>query len=317
MLAALTRGAALHAQETSWRLRVQQDPSAQGCAEEGALASAVTLRMGRAAFVSGASRVVVLEQRRAGRSWRATLRALDAQGAELSSRSIDAEGDDCRALDNALVLSLALLLTPAEGAEPPAEPATARAQSTTSVATLPSLPGPRPSPRPSTFQGAAWLGGGLLVGLLGTAWVGTVLGAELRRGVVLQVEARWSPAVDVTSALRVGAWSASLSAGYEWQVHRLLGVALLGGLQAGSLYASGTAPGTTPARADNAWLSAGVRPRLRVGSEGFFGQLSAGGEALLARPAFSMADAGGAPSVAFSPAPIAFYGELALGARWR
>lgn len=90
-------------------------PGAEACIGAGELARRVEQRLGRSALVAPSQADRSVEGRVAGRSggrWRATVALARRDGVILSERSIETAEVDCRALDEALVLVIALLIDP-------------------------------------------------------------------------------------------------------------------------------------------------------------------------------------------------------------
>jgi hypothetical protein len=91
---------------------------ADGCISPRELALAVEKRLGHEIFVSSAEAELALEgyigpRPRGG--WRATLTVSDREGRVLGSRDLDSDGDDCRELDPALALVIAVTIYPQSG----------------------------------------------------------------------------------------------------------------------------------------------------------------------------------------------------------
>ena len=91
-------------------------PGAEDCIASRELAAAVEERLGRSVFVSAARADVTVEGRvervddPAG--WRAVIVLSDADGEVLGERELTAEGDDCAALEDPLVLVVAVMIDP-------------------------------------------------------------------------------------------------------------------------------------------------------------------------------------------------------------
>lgn len=323
MVAALLGVRPAHAQSAAagWRLRVQRGPGAERCPGEGEFASLVTARMQRPAFTVGATRVVELALRREGRRWSATLVATDEQGATLSSRAIDAEGDECEPLSRSLVLTLALLLDPASvGSAAPVPVPSAPIPSVSSVTPLaPVLPVRAPAAPPRSLRGALWAGGVLDVGLLGRASPGFVLGGELQYHALFVAELAVLPSQGTSDdRVQAGSWSAGFLSGYDWMLPAGFSFALTVGLRAGVLYASGTSTSAVLRGLDLGWLSLGLRPRLRWAWRALFLDLSVLGEVLLLRPVITVdSSSGGAATIAMQPWPATVTPALALGLRFQ
>jgi hypothetical protein len=122
MLAVLAAGPA-EAQTTS-ALSWSRLPGAESCVGAAELARRVEERLGRAALVAPSQADRSVEgrvSRRRGGGWQAALVLADASGAIQSERALETRERDCRALDEALVLVIALLIDP-DGAPPPPPP---------------------------------------------------------------------------------------------------------------------------------------------------------------------------------------------------
>jgi hypothetical protein len=125
LFAAFCAARAAHAQATS-SLSWTRLPGAESCIGAGELARKVEERLGRSALVapSQADRSVEahVEPRRGG-GWQASLALADRSGTILRERALETREPSCRALDDALVLVIALLVDPEGTPRPPPEPA--------------------------------------------------------------------------------------------------------------------------------------------------------------------------------------------------
>ena len=125
LFAAFCAAGTAHAQATS-SLSWSRLPGAESCIGAGELARRVEQRLGRRALVapSQADRSVEahVEPRRGG-GWQAALALADRSGAILRERALETREPSCRALDDALVLVIALLVDPEGAPPPPPEPA--------------------------------------------------------------------------------------------------------------------------------------------------------------------------------------------------
>jgi hypothetical protein len=102
-------------------------PGADACIGAAELARRVEARLGRPALVAPSQAELSVEGRvevRPGGGWRATVAVARAGGELLSERLIETRQRSCRALDDALVLVIALLIDPdgAPAAGPPPAP---------------------------------------------------------------------------------------------------------------------------------------------------------------------------------------------------
>jgi hypothetical protein len=155
-------------------LRWTQREGAAACIDDRALAAAVTARLGGAPD-RGHSRIVIdgeiapVEPAAAGAGWTAAIRTADARGHALGERELHETAADCHAIDDKLVLVIALIIDPAlldsapASPPPPASPASPerpRAIAATSIA----VPPPR---EPWRFGAsvAALATGGMLPGI--------------------------------------------------------------------------------------------------------------------------------------------------------
>lgn len=101
-------------------------PGAEGCIDARALAQAVELRLGRAAFVAPTRGDVGIEARierlQSPDAWRATITVFDAAGSRTGLRELQTDRADCRAIDDELELVIALLIDPSAALAPPPPP---------------------------------------------------------------------------------------------------------------------------------------------------------------------------------------------------
>jgi hypothetical protein len=103
------------------------------CVERGELAASVESQLGRTAFAESGEIAVRVAVHRDGAEWTAAVELARADGTALGSRRLRQRGGECRGIDGALALVLALLLDsgydeivvepPAPVVEPPAAPA--------------------------------------------------------------------------------------------------------------------------------------------------------------------------------------------------
>jgi hypothetical protein len=126
-------------------------PGAEGCIGTSALAQAVEARLGKAALVSASRARVSIEGRIAPAEgvagWRVSLTVADEAGKVLGTRALSKDAADCRAMDEDVILTVALLIdpeaalsAPAGNTAPPAGTGTA-APAAASPATTPGLSG--------------------------------------------------------------------------------------------------------------------------------------------------------------------------------
>jgi hypothetical protein len=104
-------------------LRWEGYGESEGCLGVPSLMARVEDHLGRRAFDSSSSQVVSVSVDRQGTArFRAVVRVLDAVGKVLGERELIAEGSTCSALDEPLVLAVALLVDADLGATPEPEP---------------------------------------------------------------------------------------------------------------------------------------------------------------------------------------------------
>jgi hypothetical protein len=130
-----------------------------GCIERPELEAAVSTQLGRQVFEQGGDIAVRVVVRREGQEWAVSVELARADGTALGSRRLRQRGEDCRGLDGALALVLALLLDAGdeeivvEAPEPPPRPA-------------PPIERPPPIEAPSEPRIALMLGLGASIGRL-------------------------------------------------------------------------------------------------------------------------------------------------------
>lgn len=130
-----------------------------GCIERAELEAAVSTQLGRPVFGDGGEIAVNVVVRREGDEWAVSVELARSDGTALGSRRLRQRGEDCRGLDGAIALVLALLLDAGdeeivvEAPEPPPEPA-------------PPVERPPPIEAPAESRIALMLGLGASVGRL-------------------------------------------------------------------------------------------------------------------------------------------------------
>lgn len=164
-------------------------PGAEACATPPDVAQAVEQRLERRVFVSPTDAELWVEGRveHTETGWQAVIGMMDADGAEIGTRTIEVDDPDCRALDASVALVVSAMIDPeaalrasatpetqaaAEAApEPPAESAEVLERP------LSDCPEPAPEPRaPPARWGLGIVGGGVVgLGVL----PGVALGATL------------------------------------------------------------------------------------------------------------------------------------------
>ena len=139
-------------------LQWTREPGAESCIDAAALTTAVEARLGRPVFVRSEAPAVIIDGR-ASPGWHVAIAVRGADGATIGERVLDKSAADCRALDEALVLVLSLIIDP---------------NAAQREATLP-VPTPPPPPREPWHVGFG-------VAVLGGAGIlpGGSLGAALR-----------------------------------------------------------------------------------------------------------------------------------------
>jgi hypothetical protein len=87
-------------------------PGAEACVDAGALAGAVEARLGRSVFTRTDSSAAVTIDARVSPHWHVAISVHGANGNAIGERMLDEPGANCHALDDALVLVLALIIDP-------------------------------------------------------------------------------------------------------------------------------------------------------------------------------------------------------------
>ena len=149
-------------------LEWRRAPGAERCLDRDGLARAVESRLGRSVFASrsGADLAVEVDLTRSEGRWRAQVVLRDTQGQRYGARELRTAAADCSALDEALVLAIALMIDISRDELPEVSSAPARpTRAAPSPATPIELPPQTHAPRePWAFH--AGVLGGLAVGLL-------------------------------------------------------------------------------------------------------------------------------------------------------
>ena len=110
--------------QTTSSLSWSRLPGAESCIGAGELARRVEERLGRPALVSPSQADRSVEGRvspREGGGWQANLALAERDGSIISERALETREPDCRALDSAVVLVIALLIDPEGTPAPPPE----------------------------------------------------------------------------------------------------------------------------------------------------------------------------------------------------
>jgi hypothetical protein len=178
-------------------LRWTRAPGADGCTDADALSAAVEARLGRNVFVRGEKPAITIEGQ-VSPGWHVTIAVRDAQGVAIGERVLDEPSLDCRALDEALVLVIALIIDPNAALREPPAPAKPR--------------------EPWRFSAGASLLGG--AGRLPGAAVGGSARFAIDPPAVPRIEARgtwWVPdeTVEVNQGGRFTAIAAALTVRFE------------------------------------------------------------------------------------------------------
>jgi hypothetical protein len=174
------RAAVAHAAPELAALGFTRASGAEACITARDLALAVEQRLGRAALVSASQaerfidgRVEALAPPATG--FRVSVTVSDAKGAALGTRELEDPDPSCRALDEPIVLVVALLVDPeAARRAGPAAPALGVAPRPP-----PPPPAPPPAPAPEPWRASLALGPAFMVGLLPKAGAAASLRGEI------------------------------------------------------------------------------------------------------------------------------------------
>ena len=255
-------------------LRWTRAPGAESCIAADALAGAVEARLGRRVFTRTEQPAVIIDARVSPR-WHVAVAVGGADGSSIGERVLDEPAAECHALDDALVLVLALIIDPDAASRPPPVPG-----------------------EPWQFDAGA--------SLLGAA--GLLPGAALGGGVQLGVDPPALPAIEIhgagwladeTTGGRFSLVSAGLAVRVPtWKLETLVGVELarLAGTGVGLDHVQ-HASAVIPAIAVEPRLAVAITPRVSFTA----------GIALwlpLERPRFTFQQAG-MDVLVFQPAPLA------------
>ena len=135
----VTRGAA---DEPRVRLSWVRGDEAGGCMDQRGIEAGVIARLGRNPFVGDATLSVEGAVERTGKTWRADIRVRDEHGALAGRRALETEADDCRPLEDAVILAVALVIDPNAATRPLGRVATVP----TPIASPPPAPPSAPCP---------------------------------------------------------------------------------------------------------------------------------------------------------------------------
>lgn len=285
-------------------------PGAASCRHADALRRAVAgeLRRNRLVDPPSADAVVHGRSERLGpTAWRATIVLFDRSRTELGRRELTREGDDCRALDEALVVVVAMMVdaavtAPRSDPEPPPGP-------------------PPPSPTRRWTVAVAAAAQAELGRLPGHA-AGLELALQIAPPALVPIElalATWTEASTTTAAggstFRFAS-AAVLACPLRRRTGRLA-LAPCGGVQVGAIASRGF--GFLDNRRQRA-LVVDARAELRAElalSPTWFARLGLGVWAPLLRPRFSYQTDTGALETLYQPAIAAGVAQIGLGARFR
>jgi hypothetical protein len=301
-------------------------PGAEACIDARALAQAVELRLGRAAFVAPTRGEVAIEARierlQSPDAWHATITVFDEAGARTGLRELQTDRSDCRAIDDELELVIALLIdpgallaTPMLPAPPPFTPPAPRPAEPPAPLVCPP---PAPAPVEPWRTGVA-AGPIAEIGLLpSTVGVGLAIRAHLAppRGPSFELGGSlWAH-----SMVQTGAGDRTFSLAYGWLSVCPIDLARGGtaltaclGAQIGSLRVSDV---DIPSkyRQEQLVLDVAAEARARRRFIGpLFGSLGLGIAAPTVRDRFYFTDAQGARHDVFQVSPVAALLDLALG----
>ncbi len=106
-------------------LRWTREPGAETCIDPDALTAAVEARLGRIVFARTDKPAVIIDGR-VSPSWHVAIWVRNADGSPIGERVLDEPAASCRALDEALVLVISLIIDPNAALREPAVPALSR-----------------------------------------------------------------------------------------------------------------------------------------------------------------------------------------------
>jgi hypothetical protein len=163
-------------------------PGADGCIATQALARGVEERLGRPGkvFVSAAQADVSvegrIEKKRGASGWHATISVRDAKGTLLGTRELDRPEGSCDAMNEPLVLVIAVMIDPQAALKktPDAEPAPAATPAPTPAPPAPAPEAPPPPPPPAdTWHFEGYAAGTTALGLAPSPALGASIEALL------------------------------------------------------------------------------------------------------------------------------------------
>jgi hypothetical protein len=178
-------------------------PGAEACIGTRELALAVEQRLGRAVFASPSQADMQIDARiePVTLGFRAHLTLSNARGEVLGTRDLDAPESACRAVDEQIVLVMAMLLDPEAALSPPRAPLAPLAPLDHDGGSAPKPLGstvvfervfdpqkaPPPAPR-ATWRESLWIGPAMAAGLLPGAGVGLSLRGEIEPPSFIPIE---------------------------------------------------------------------------------------------------------------------------------
>jgi hypothetical protein len=294
-------------------IALDRGPDARQCFDRDALAERVQARLWRAsattADVAGISVYATVHRDGASPGWRATLTVVDDRRSAVATRVITSDRESCAAVEDALVIAIALAL----GLDSRPEAADASRPENAAAAL--------PAERPARWTLIVAAGGGVEVGLLPHAQTGPWATARVgpSRGPVVEIGAAHFPSTSVGSALggatfRLSAFGAAACLPI---VRADLGLALCGGAQATATAFQSF--GFAHNRAETQW---NIQARLgAIVEQSLYGGLHAvGGLDFLVpvrRSSYDYLDSTGTSVRLFRPPAAALELRLGLGYRFR
>jgi hypothetical protein len=292
-------------------LRWTRAPGADACIDAPALMAAVDTRLGRSVFAEQKDAAIVIEAhvRPIEQGWHVAISVRGSDGTLTGQRELEEPASDCRALDDALVLVLALIVDPDAAMRDPAPPPSPPPPPPPPPAPVPTPAPPPPRAEPWRFEASASLiAGGLVV-------PGPSVGGALR----VIVDPPRVPPIGVRGTL----WREGDERDDARGVHvRLLTVglaacpavwrlALCGGIEVGRMAGAGF--GFDRSQQSVAIVTyATIEPRLAVPLSSRFVLVGAIGAWIpLVRPRFVFEQAGEA-MLQYQPPPVAIVGHVGL-----
>jgi hypothetical protein len=302
---------AAHADDARHVLRWTRAPGADACIDASALMAAVDARLGRSVFTQQEPAIVIeAHVRPIERGWNVAISVRAPDGTMTGQRELEEPASDCRALDDALVLVLALIVDPDAAMREP-KPPTPPPPPPPNPPLPPSPPPPRAEPWHFDAT-ASLIAGGLLV-------PGPNIGGALR---VLVDPPRLPPFAvrgtfwreaekrDDPRGVRVRLLSGGISVcPAVWRL------ALCGGIEVGRM--AGTGFGFDRSQESVAIVTyATIEPQLVVPLSSRFALVGAIGAWIpLVRPRFVFEQAGEA-MLLYQPPPVAILGHAGVAVRF-